>query len=44
MSVDNTHIQEASGGESMDLPVVSGSYFLTIDTEYVLVSQYYHYP
>ena len=39
MSVDNAHIQGAGGGQSMDSPVVSGSHFLTIDAEYVFVSQ-----
>ena len=38
-SVDSTHIQGASGGESMSSPVVSSSHSLTIDTEYVSVSQ-----
>ena len=35
MSADRAHIQGASGGESTDSPVASGSHFLTIDTEYV---------
>ena len=39
MRVDSTHIQGASGGESMGSPVVSGSHSLTIDAEYVFVSQ-----
>ena len=39
MSADRAHIQGASGGESMDSPVVSGSHSLTIDAEYVFVSQ-----
>ena len=39
MSVDSAHIQGACGGESMDSPVVSGSHSLTIDAEYVFVSQ-----
>ena len=39
MSVDNAHIQGACGEESMDSPVVSGSHSLTIDAEYVFVSQ-----
>ena len=40
MSVDSAHIQGAcGGGESMDSPVVSGSHSLTIDAEYVFVSQ-----
>ena len=38
-SVDSTHIQGASGGESMGSPVVSGSHSLTIDAKYVFVSQ-----
>ena len=38
-SVDSTRAQEASGGGSMDPPVVSSSHSLTIDTEYVSVSQ-----
>ena len=39
MCVDNTHVQGASGEESMDSPVASGSHSLTIDAEYVFVSQ-----
>ena len=39
MRVDSVHIQGASGGKSMGSPVVSGSHSLTIDTEYVSVSQ-----
>ena len=39
MSVDSAHIQGACGSESMGLPVVSGSHSLTIDAEYVSVSQ-----
>ena len=40
MSVDNAHVQGGIvGGESMDSLVVSGSYSLTIDAEYVFVSQ-----
>ena len=35
MSVDSAHVQGASGGVSMDLPVVNGSHSLTIDAEYV---------
>ena len=35
MSADRVHIQGASGGESMDLLVVSDSHSLTIDAEYV---------
>ena len=38
-SVDSTHAQEASGSGSVDPPVVSGSHSLTIDAEYVFVSQ-----
>ena len=36
-NTDNTHIQGACGGESMDSLVVSVSHSLTIDAEYVLV-------
>ena len=36
---DSTHIQGASGGESMDPPAASGSHSLTIDPKYVFVSQ-----
>ena len=36
-SVDSTHTQGASGGESMDPLVESGPHFLTTDTEYVFV-------
>ena len=39
MSVDGAHIQGASGGKSMGSLVVSSSYSLTIDAEYVFVSQ-----
>ena len=39
MRVDNAHIQGASGHESMDSLAVSGSHSLTIDAEYVSVSQ-----
>ena len=39
MSVDNAHIQGACGEESMDSLVASGSHSLTIDAEYVIVSQ-----
>ena len=35
MSADSAHVQGASGGESMDSPVVSSSHSLTIDAEYV---------
>ena len=38
-SADSAHVQGASRGESMDLPVVSSSYSLTIDAEYVFVLQ-----
>ena len=38
-SVDSTHIQGASGGGSVDPPIVSGSHTLTTDAEYVFVSQ-----
>ena len=37
MSADSAHVQGASGGESTNLPVASGSHSLTIDTEYVFV-------
>ena len=37
MSIDNTHIQGACGGEPMDSPVVNGSHSLTIDAKYVFV-------
>ena len=36
-SVDNTHAQRACGRESTDLPAVSVSHSLTIDTEYAFV-------
>ena len=36
-SVDNTHIQGAYGGESMDSLAVSVSHSLTIDVKYVFV-------
>ena len=39
ISVDSAHIQGACGDESMGSPIVSGSHSLTIDTEYVFVSQ-----
>ena len=32
------HAQGASGGESMDPPVVSGSHSLTTNAEYIFVS------
>ena len=35
MSADSAHVQGASGGESTNSPVVSGSHSLTFDTEYV---------
>ena len=35
MSADSAHVQGASGGESTNSPVVSSSYSLTIDAEYV---------
>ena len=35
MSADSVHVQGASGGESTNSPVVSGSHSLTFDTEYV---------
>ena len=37
-SVDNTHIQGACGGESIDSPAVSVSHSSTIDAEYAFVS------
>ena len=39
VSADSAHIQGASGGESTNSLVVSSSYSLTIDTEYVFVFQ-----
>ena len=39
MSADSAHVQGASGGESTNSPVVSGSHSLTTDAEYVFVSQ-----
>ena len=39
MSADSAHIQGASGGESTNSPVVSSSYSLTTDAEYVFVFQ-----
>ena len=39
MCVDSAHIQRACGGKSMNLLVASGSHSLTIDAEYVFVSQ-----
>ena len=39
MSADSAHVQGASGGESTNSPVVSSSYSLTIDAEYVFVFQ-----
>ena len=44
MSPDSAHVQGACGGESMDSRVVSGSYSLTIDAEYVFVSQILSLP
>ena len=35
VSADSAHIQGASGGESTNSPVASGSHSLTIDAEYV---------
>ena len=35
--VDNTHVQGACWGKSMDSPAVSVSHSLMIDTEYVFV-------
>ena len=37
MGADRAHIQGASGGESTNSLVVSGSHSLTIDAEYVFV-------
>ena len=37
MSADRAQVQGASGGESTNSLVVSGSHSLTIDTEYVFV-------
>ena len=37
MSADSAHVQGASGGESTNSPVASGSHSLTIDAEYVFV-------
>ena len=39
MSADSAHIQGASRGESTNSPLVSSSYSLTIDAEYVFVFQ-----
>ena len=39
MSADSAHVWGTSGGESINLPVASGSHSLTIDTEYVFVFQ-----
>ena len=44
MSADRAHIQEASGGESTNSLVVSGSHSLTIDAEYVFVFQIISLP
>ena len=38
-STDSAHVQRTSGGESINSPVPSGPYSLTIDTEYVFVFQ-----
>ena len=35
MSADSAHVQGASGGESTNSPVVSGSHSLNFDAEYV---------
>ena len=35
MSADSVPVQGASGGVSMDLPVLSSSHSLTIDAKYV---------
>ena len=39
MSADSAHVQGASGGESTNSLVVSGSHSLTIDTKYVFIFQ-----
>ena len=39
MSADSAHVQRTSGGESTNSPVPSGPYSLTIDAEYVFISQ-----
>ena len=39
MSADSAHVQGASGGESTNSPVVSGSHSLTIDAKYVFILQ-----
>ena len=39
MSADSAHVQGASGGESTNSLVVSGSHSLTFDAEYVFVFQ-----
>ena len=39
MSADSTHVHGASGGESTNSPVASGSHSLTFDAEYVFVFQ-----
>ena len=35
MSADSAHVQGASGGESTNSPVASGSHSLTFDAKYV---------
>ena len=39
MSANSAHVQGASESESTSSPVVSGSYSLTIDIEYVFISK-----
>ena len=39
MSADSAHVQGASGGESTNSPVMSGSHSLTIDAKYVFIFQ-----
>ena len=40
MSADSAHVQGASGGESTNSLVVSGSHSLTIDAKYVFGPSY----
>ena len=39
MSAESASVQRTSGSESTNSPVPSGSYSLTIDAEYVFISQ-----
>ena len=41
MSADSAHIQETSGGESTNSPILSGSHSLTIDAKYVLFFSFF---